>query len=339
MRVGINYAWKNYGWDFGLPPQNDSGCAWGPRAAWRETFEAELAEFVDLGIFCIRWFLLGDGTTYGTDSLRPHLDSRGNGQWRFDDPPALSAEFLEDFAQLLQWCESAGILLLPSLLDFHFCFPGISVSGAQGVIKGGRSDVILDSYKRSVFYERVLKPLLKVASLQRNVIYAIELLNEPEWCTRHPTLPTQIFDERKTVPRDEMRTFLRDGASIINDSGFASTVGFANYQTLLDWDVYSLGLTLHQFHYYAEPDLVPPYPLRPRFPLIVGEFATALHRPWLGLGPAQDLLMRLRHLEEKGYPAAFLWSANRAEEKSADPPAVDFSESSRDLIRKYTGRE
>jgi hypothetical protein len=340
MQVGINYAWKNYSWDFGLPPQNDSGRDWGPRAEWMPTIEADLAGFLELGLFCVRWFLLGDGTTYGIGKDRPHLDTehpeKGPEAWRFDTPPPLSDEALQDFAELLACCDRAGIKLLPSLLDFRFCFPGEAVAGSSGIVKGGRSDVFVDAWKKQQFLEQVLSPLLQVASTRRHVIYAFEVINEPEWCTRPLFLPPELCDAHKTVPAADMQTFVRDAAGLINQAGFESTTGFALYQTLEEWNSPGLGLTLHQFHYYAEPAMLPQEVFDPRWPLIVGEFASARHRPWPDLGATQDVLSRLRHIEQKGYPAAFVWSANREEEHSADPPAVDFSDANRTLIRRYT---
>src|SRR5690242_12262680 len=138
MQVGINYAWKNYAWDFGLPPHSDSGNNWGPRAAWRATIEQELASFAEMGLFCVRWFLLGDGTTYGVGDAAPHVDLPNPLDWRFDDPPPLSDEFLEDFTTLVEHCERAGLQLLPSLIDFHFCFPGAVVPHAEDFVKSGR---------------------------------------------------------------------------------------------------------------------------------------------------------------------------------------------------------
>lgn len=339
VKVGVNYAWKNYAWDFGLPPQKDSGDNWGRRAAWKETIAQELAEFAEIGFFCVRWFLLGDGTTYGIGPLRPHETGGIKTQWRFDDPPPLSEEFLEDFRYLLAACEQAGILLLPSLIDFQFCFPGIPVLGSKGIVKCGRSDVLIDPRKRTRFYEWVLRPLLAAAMEKPDSIYAFELMNEPEWCTERPNSPADLINPQKTVPLAAMRDFLREGAEHINDAGFKSTVGFAMHSTLQEWNCSELCLLLHQFHYYAEPPSMPTHTFDPRWPLIVGEFATAPHRPWHELGPAQDVLSRLRHIESKGYPAAFLWSANREEEHAADPPAVDFSETTRALVRRYVHGE
>ncbi len=335
MRVGVNYAWHNYAWDFGLPPRRDSGTPWGPRAAFLATLQDDLRALRSLGLFAVRWFLLGDGTTYGMDEARPHRDASASEQWRFDNCPELSPEFLSDFTALLAACAAADVQLVPSLIDFHFCFPGLVIPGSAGVVKCGRSDVLVDPRKRLRFFDRVLAPLLEVAAGFRDTIYAVELINEPEWCTRQPGLSMDQFDAKKTVPRDDMRLFLREGAMRINAAGFRSTVGFAKYETVALWDAVDLGLSLHQFHYYGEPDVVPRQTYSPDWPLIVGEFATAVHRPWPELGASQDVLSRLRLLSAKGYPEVFLWSRNRAEE-TASEPAVDWSERTRQLIAEFT---
>ena len=350
MQVGINYAWKNYGWDFGLPPKKNDGSSWGERAAWQSTIDRDLARFVEVGFFCVRWFLLGDGTNYGVGVERPRLDPRGNNPWRFASPPRISEEFLHDFERLIARFEAAGIQLLPSLLDFHFCLPGVRVPGTDEIIKGGRRDALLDipgpadpaappwPHQRTQFLDGVVDPLLEVAARHPRAIYAFEVMNEPEWCTQDPARPPAIHDPSATVPLPEMRAFVREAAARINHAGFRSTVGFSHYDTLSRWDCAGLGLTLDQFHYYGDPSVLPVNPHGPRAPTMIGELATAPHRPWPELGASQDLLSRLRLAADKGYPTAFLWSANRDEQSSTDPSAliaVDASDANLALVRRY----
>jgi hypothetical protein len=144
-----------------------------------------------------------------------------------------------------------------------------------------------------------------------------------------------LVDDRRPVALEDMQAFISEGAELVNTAGFLSTVGFAKYDTLARWGSQDLGLTLHQFHYYGDLDQIPPHNYDPRWPLIVGEFATAAHRPWKELGPQQDVLSRLRLLSQKQYPAAFLWSRNRAEETAVEP-AVDWSQRTRELVAEFT---
>lgn len=332
MKVGINYAWKNYAWDFGAAPKKNTGQLWGAPAAWRDGIDRDLAEFTSLGFCAVRWFLLGDGTTFGIDGQKPVLDPQQG--WTVAEVPSLVSGFIEDFSFLLERCAIAGIQLLPSLVDFHWAFPGLPVPGSDGVVKSGRHELLCDPEKRETFLQSALVPLLEASADFPDVIYAWEVINEPEWCTQAPEQPLTALDPRKPVGRDAMRAFITRAASLINEAGFRSTVGFAHHASLRQWDSPGMGLTLHQFHYYAEPDRVPAHDFDPRWPVIVGEIATAAHRPWPELGPQQDIASRLQHLAQKGYPATFLWSANREEEHSANPPAVDYSPENRARIRR-----
>lgn len=340
MQVGINYPWKEYGWDFGPPPRHDDGSAFGPRARWRSTIEAELEGFRRLGLFAVRWFLLADGLTYGTGpaSPRPDPDAGREGQWRFDEPPPLGAGFEEDFVHLLERFAAAGLLILPCLIDFRFCFPGRSLSSISAYVKQGRQDVVIDRSKRRLFFDRVLGRLLELAAPYREAIYAWELINEPEWCTRDSPLPfLDALHPERTVEAEAMQEFIREGAARINAAGLRSTVGFALYDTLERWDSAALGLTLHQFHYYGEPPELPPHGFDPRWPAIVGELATAPHRPWPELPQAaQGVYPRLAHVAGRGYPAAFLWSASASPEDQ-EPPAADWSPATQEQVRRFTG--
>ena len=79
LLVGINYPWIDYGWDFGDPP-----AAWVNAQnlpAWREQKRKRLVEdftrFADHGLFAVRWFILPDGTSYGTGDEAPQKDLPG----------------------------------------------------------------------------------------------------------------------------------------------------------------------------------------------------------------------------------------------------------------------
>lgn len=330
MLVGINYAWRNYAWDFGEPPASDGGGAWGARAAWTPTLSEELADFSVLGLNVVRWFLLGDGTTFGVGAHKPALDPARPGQWRFHDIPELSPAWLDDFTRLLMVCQDAKIQLLPSIVDFHFCFPAQPVPSAP-LVKCGRSDAIIDPRKRRLLLDRVVDPIIAVCRRFPDTVYALELINEPEWCTDDGA----FFHEKKVVPLAAMQDFIAEGAQRINRAGLRSTVGFAKHRSMKAWESPGLGLTLHQWHYYLDPEDVPQNDMADFGPCIVGEFPSARWKPWRELGDAQDTRSRLAHLERRGYDGALLWSANREEEKIAEP-VVDWSERVRDEVAAYT---
>ena len=80
LLVGINYPWIDYGWDFGDPP-----AAWVHAQnlpAWREQkrnrIVSDFTRLADLGLFAVRWFILPDGTNYGTGNEAPRQSNNSD---------------------------------------------------------------------------------------------------------------------------------------------------------------------------------------------------------------------------------------------------------------------
>ena len=150
----------------------------------------------------------------------------------------------------------------------------------------------------------------------------IRVINEPEWVVYTPSFLNNLkvrFEPTRTVPQSEMLEFIAAGIERINNRrAFDSTVGFAHWDAIESWDSAGLGVTLHQYHYYAPDNRRLPgreYPNNSQ--CFIGEFATKFHRGWPELGKgdmARTISARLRCVEEKGYPAAFLWSARATDE-------------------------
>jgi hypothetical protein len=330
LRVGINYPWIDYAWDFGDPP-----AAWvGPQNVdvWREKKRSQIVEdfraFAGMGLFAVRWFMLADGLSYGTGNEAPRKVNEKGQEWVFDPLPFehhFHQQLGDDFEFVLRTCAELNLQFLPSLIDFHWCHQGKVVDENAGIIKGGRADIVSDQAKCTAFLDNVLEPLLDISSRYHEAIYAWELINEPEWVTQTRSLFNFRSDENRTVTLEQMREFIAAGIGRINDRklsdgrpAFLSTVGFAHWDAIEEWDAEGLGITLHQFHYYA-PDQreIPLYNFPPGRPCLIGEFATTYHRGWPELR-MKDLTgtisARLQCIGERGYPAAFLWSARATDE-------------------------
>jgi hypothetical protein len=316
FQLGINYPWLNYGWDFGDPPPGWAGAdvaAW--RAQNRRDIVADLLKFKELGLFAVRWFLLADGTNYGFGAEAPQ---QVNGRWQAQPLPAGHAFYqqaLADFAFVLEACADVKLQFVPVLLDFHWAFPGEAVANTP-VVKGGRAEIIIDEAMRDDFFDVMLEPLLDISEQYKDTIYAWELINEPEWCTnpRRIVASNIAADDKQSVPLDVMRDFIAAGIRRINArQAFRSTIGFAHRETVDDWDSAALGVTLHQFHYYAQnKSKLPPHIWSDEYPCFVGEFASATERDWPELKKqklTQTIDNRLNWIVEKGYPSAFIWSA------------------------------
>lgn len=103
--MGVNYPWFDYGWDFGLGPPAWRGARTTPR--WYGEIDQHLRHFRGLGISVVRWFVLADGLTYGTDGAAPRPDPVAGLGWRFDPPP-LTEAFLQHFDELLARFAATG---------------------------------------------------------------------------------------------------------------------------------------------------------------------------------------------------------------------------------------
>ncbi len=308
MDVGINYPWYNCGWDFGEAPPN-----WRtrPDPNWVYEIDNDLAEFQGLGLTVVRWFIVANGLSYGTDTKAPHLDPNSPGQWRFDDPPQLDQSFKDHFRLLLKKFETfnqtsqANIRLMPVLIDFQFCLPGKQAEA--GWFTGGRSDVIQDPWKQGRFFDRVLDPLLEISGEYRSIIFAWDIINEPEWVTDgwHP-------EGKRNLPVSEpkMRDFLNEAMRRVHASNLKATIGFNKINTIKRTNIFA---DFNQFHYYPDgkSDLqLGKHDFDTRWPGIIGEFAasTKENTRWPELPDDQEIIDRLQHAEKMGYPLALLWS-------------------------------
>ena len=315
MQVGVNYPWFDYGWDFGLGPRAWRGERDTPR--WYDHIDRDLRHFGDLGVSVVRWFILADGLIYGTGDGAPRLRGWSRRKWQFDPPP-LTSESLAHFTDLLARFAATGrasgrpIQLLPVFIDFLFCQPGIPILVADAAgsstmipdrtwVKQGRTEVISNDAKRRRFLERALDPLLRASQQYPEVIYAWELINEPDWVTErwHPNPGHEPL-----VSEPAMRAFIREGSERVRRAGFRPTVGFASANTLR---LSAIDMDISQFHHY--PDGATTLD-RHEFDLgVIGEFATAATDLWPDLiDQEQSVLNRLRLADACGYSLAMPWA-------------------------------
>ncbi len=321
MKVGVNYPWFNYGWDFGLAPPAWSGNQTDP--AWYGQIDAHLQQFQSLGISVVRWFILCDGLTYGTGASAPHPDP-ADGEWRFDPPPP-APEIAQHFEELLQRFENVNrtaptaIQLLPVFIDFHFCDPGIDAEQPAVAnpypswVKQGRADALTDANKRQRLLEQAFDPLLRVSQAHPDAIYAWEVINEPEWVTNEWNPDKQA---NHPVNAAAMQALIEEGKARIRAAGLKPTIGFASIDTLK-----KTGITaeINQFHHYpGGRRTLERSGFDPSYPGIVGEFATSPNDIWPELRETgQRVLNRLRRADAQGYPLAIPWSFRGQDEHTS----------------------
>lgn len=309
MLVGVNYPWFDYAWDFGAAPPG-----WRPATTprWYGAITTELQFLATIGVSVVRWFILADGFAYGTGSAAPQPDtSPGHGgQWRFH-PPTISPDLLAHFGELLDRFVAVNrglarprIQLMPVFIDFKFCEGGLyPIATNTDWVKQGRSDAINDATKRRQFLERALRPLLDQCAsppARRSMIYAWDIINEPEWVT------AGWASGHRPVTEPAMRAFLDEAKTMIRSATFKPTIGFNKLETINRTRIFA---DINQFHHYTNGrDRLPRHTFSPNYPAILGEFATLTTSDrWPELGTNQRTLQRLRLAASQGYPLAMPW--------------------------------
>jgi hypothetical protein len=228
--------------------------------------------------------------------------------------------------------------VLPSFVDFGAFRPRSLGHGA-----GGRADIITNSSFRSQFLD-VLDTFLRISVPYADLIDAWEVINEPIWNMSalygaglaYMKMGGQYASDADVTDKD-MVSFIKEALrriegfrSTTGEQLFASTVGHRFCNDLSSYPT-TTG-TLRQFHYYPQtytipviPGLAPqPLPYYDPSPLptfaqsdaIIGEISCRLTgegEPWPELNRADTVDVRtavherLRLLNQKGYPIAYLW--------------------------------
>lgn len=291
-----------------------------PLPALFDHVDRNLANLKKLGFQVIRWFLLGNGNSYGPAPIQfQPLPNRAHFDYHFTPPAVIDKRFRRDFEELLRRFQKAEMQIIPSLISFEFgSSKRAGLAGKPGQGYGGRADVIRDKDKRKVFLDTMLAELLAASAPFKSQIYAWEVINEPCWlCSQYGPLSIQPWISRPPEVTDgQMSAFLEDAVGRINKAGFPSTVGHRYFSDLRR---YPTG-TVPQFHYYAEyrwyiqsdPDGITGNNLFSGNPKpILGEFDSAANRfgdAWTkDLGGKDSTVERLKLLDKEGCDLAMLW--------------------------------
>jgi hypothetical protein len=341
--------------------------------SWHSTINNDMLHLRGMGFFAVRWFILGDGGHYGQlprldehgvwhmDDIPRARPRRGNDhKWYVDSVSQLTPEFMDDFIRMVRAVSNAHMKLIPTLIDFGFCFDGDPTG--RSLVKCGRYELINDDAKRAQFLDLTLRALVDRVNREglQSTIYAWELINEPEWCTNvlwplsSSSLPASWLllesiartgwsnTRQPNVPLDKMKAFIREGCSIINGARFRSTVGFSAYDSPRDltgsvhgWNDAELGVTLHQCHFYGDLDNLDNHIWSHEFPCILGELPDGRRMVTEESGEQQllSLYARLHKVAERGYPAVFIWPMHKPQ--GAPPPFDYLSVEDQADVRRY----
>jgi hypothetical protein len=262
--LGINYAWRNFGADFGgLAAWSIAGVASAPA-----DYLADLKEMKASGASVIRWWVFpdfrGDGVTFDAS----------------DDPTGLSAGAIADMQKALDLAEQADVYLVPTIFSFDAFRP---THASEGVTLRGITPLVSTPARRAKLIESVVKPLAHAAATSAHPtrLMGWDIVNEPEWAIE----PTGQNSQDLSPNNDLDPVSLADMKALINESHAVlkqetpnafTSVGFAAAKWA--WAFSDVELDVNQPHIYGWVNSYWPYTLTPdklgypARPTIMGEF-------------------------------------------------------------------
>jgi hypothetical protein len=285
---GVNYAWQNFGIDFGGGSGNQRGVA-----ANMSTVGNTLSTMSQNGVNVVRWWVWPD--------------FRGNGV-TFDGggtPTGVGGTALADLEAALSLAAQHDLYLMLTLFSFD---------NFKSALQANRSlsTIVVDSAKRAALVDRVVRPFARAASASANASRLIswDLINEPEWAVTGASLyggdpAFDPSDDIRPISHSQMETFLRDVTTGLRaESDALITVGGAAMKWRYAWS--RLDLDFYQFHIYDWVNEDWPYNRSPSDygvtdkPIVMGEF------PPDGLGSASYRTM-IDSWYQNGYAGSLAW--------------------------------
>ena len=285
--LGANYAWYNYGTDFGTGD-------WGKYTDWTAVGNG-FAALNSQGARVVRYWVFADGR------YSPEFNSDGT-------VSGLDGSVLSDVDHILQIAANTNTYLVLTVIDGSI-WSNASFSGS--VQMGGHSALITSAVAQQTFLDNALKPLLQhiAASSYKNRVLGYDIVNEPE-------ANMSGYWGGTNLQASQVQTFVKNCATYIHTygSGSYATVGSATPYYVSTWK--NLGLDFYQLHYYPWMDFnngagsgLPTYAsLGLDKPCIVGEFPTADADYTLGSTNPLSAQWYLDSAYGKGYAGSLGWS-------------------------------
>jgi hypothetical protein len=312
---GVNYAWKNFGIDFG------GSAAWAQRGVSRapDRYCADFAVMRDHGVNAVRWWLLPD---FRSEAVVFSAEGA---------PQGLGGTVTDDITKALEIAARYDVYLIFSLFSFDAFRPTREERGAS---VRGLSPIIRSPALRRELIEKVLRPIAKTvaSSPYAGRLAAWDLMNEPEWViTGTSQYGDPDFEPRKDVDpvtHAELETFLREVLTMLRTESKAQvTVGSAAVKWKHAWS--KLDLDFREFHVYEWVNDYFPYTRSPAEwgladkPLVMGEFPIRGFKPTERNPNAVPTSQLLQSFYADGYAGALAWDFSGGAD--ALPVLRDFS--------------
>jgi hypothetical protein len=306
--LGANWAWKNWGADFG------GITAWSKKGVSEDAaaFSADMATLKAGGTSVIRWWMW---PRFLTESIT----------WDADDSPSgVGGTLIADVQKALELAEQNDVYIM--FTPFSFDNFGATYD-ESGINSRGIKGIVTDDIKRGKLLNNLIRPVAEAieASPYKHRMVAWDLINEPEWamtgpnpndsspfepdqdCTPAPACEPVTFAEMKTF-LDELTVVLREESSALITIGSAA-IKWGNAWRDFDVDFYSLHYYSWVYEWFPYTTVTPASKGLTGKPVVMGEY------PYAGLTafpdkdlPAQDLNEFLNGLWDVGYAGALGWA-------------------------------
>lgn len=276
--VGLNYPWKNYGWDVGKNPYGEpENSGW---SANEEKLRKDFILFKESGITVVRIYLFFD--------LRAGLEYRDGKLYGFDK------YVWKDIETLFKVAGETEIKIVPVLFDF-----GIADGRGKDTDVGEHPELIFSPEKQG-FLIHLLMPLLKQMEKwdkkYGEPVFALELMNEPE--NMSALLIPGYFAS--------LKAWLQDLTVIIhNETSFKVTLGSHSIVDMQKW-WNDLKIDVWQFHFYKYMR-----DQHEKWPLNLKREDIEIPGPiFCGELEAYDPENNLTTIKQNGYNGVLFWSWN-----------------------------
>lgn len=295
-----NIAFFKYRHDFGEVDVEDGGG--NRRVIWtgegvarkRAAVDKIFRELSKSGVAAVVWFLFADG------AAAPDFDRSGN-------ITGLGQSFEDDYRAAVELAKNHGLSIIWVLIDNQWLKP--KEVQDDGAVLYGHADVIEDANKRKDFFEKALKPMLRLYPTQSPIAGWI-IVNEPE-----------VALEQGYVAEKEMGEFISKAVDVIkaNTDHQAVSVGHLDLESLIRFreNHPKIDIDFYNFHHYKS--YLPPSVDHlggwlggaARKPIYIGEFSLnepAKPRPVLDARRDVDLRRLVGWSRLLGYAGLWPWA-------------------------------
>jgi hypothetical protein len=310
--LGVNYAWHDFGADFGGLEQWSLGGVSGSQDA----VSSELQQMKTNGVSVVRWWMFpdfrGDGVQFDAN----------------DDPTGLSAEAVSDIQAALSLAKANGLYIVFTVLSFDGFRPTKTDSGIQ--IRG-ITQLVQDPARRGKLVDNVVRAAAKAAadSPDADRLLGWDVINEPEWAVQATGSNDQDFspnDELDPVSLDDMKALINESLTALEQETPSAlrSVGWAAAKW--SWAFSDVtNVNFNQPHIYGWVNQYWPYTQKPSElgypdkPTVFGEFYL-LDMPFSDSGDQTPFGELLDTWYTNGYAGAWAWAYS--DDSSAGPDGL-----------------